>query len=91
MDQKQELGGDSQQKLELPTSVALAWKDSIRKESQRLSGGFSFHAPTAVSGASTAFWSRCSGPIDEASSGGILRDDVLILGGSVVEGKGLRS
>ena len=40
---------DPQQKLELPTSVALTWWDSIRKESQRLSGGFGFHAPTAVS------------------------------------------
>ena len=37
---------------------------------------------------SSAFWSRYSGPIDEASSGEIVLDEVL--GGSVVEGKGLR-
>ena len=38
---------------------------------------------------SSAFWSRYSGPIDEASSGEIVLDDE-VLGGSVVEGKGLR-
>jgi len=63
--------------------------DSIRKESRRLSGGFGFHAPTAVSRVSSAFWSRYSGPIDEASSGEIVLDGE-VLGGSVVEGKGLR-
>ena len=60
------------------------------KKSRRLSGGLSFHAPTAISRASTAFWSRCSGPIDEASSGEVRVDDVLGLGGSVVIGKDLR-
>ena len=61
-----------------------------RKANQRLSGGFGFHAPNNLR-ASTAFWSRCSGPIDEASSGEIIRDDeVLDLGGSVAGGKGLR-
>ena len=38
---------------------------------------------------SSAFWSRYSGPIDEASSGEIVLDGE-VLGGSVVEGKGLR-
>ena len=37
---------DPQQKLIVP---AETWVDSIRKENQRLSGGFGFHAPTAVS------------------------------------------
>ena len=41
--------------------------------------------PNSSLRASSAFWSRCSGPIDEASSGEILLDDdVLGLGGSVV-------
>ena len=65
------------------------------KKSRRLSGGLSFHAPTAISRASTAFWSRCSGPIDEASSGetslGVGVGDVLDVGGRVVEGNGLES
>ena len=46
--------------------------------------------PNSSLGASSAFWSRCSGPIDEASSGEIRVDDVLGLGGSVVIGKDLR-
>ena len=41
--------------------------------------------------ASPASWRRCSGPIDEASSGEIRLDDVVLgLGGSVVVGKDLR-
>ena len=61
-----------------------------RKANQRLSGGFGIHAPHNLR-ASTAFWSRCSGPIDEASSGEIILDEeVLDLGGSVAEGRGLR-
>ena len=46
--------------------------------------------PNSSLRASSAFWSRCSGPIDEASSGEIRVDDVLGLGGSVVIGKDLR-
>ena len=51
--------------------------------------------PQTISRASTAFWSRCSGPIDEASSGetslGVGVGDVLDVGGRVVEGNGLES
>ena len=65
-----------------------------RKANRRLSGGFGFHAPNNLR-ASTAFWSRCSGPIDEASSGetslGVGVGDVLDVGGRVVEGNGLES
>ena len=43
------------------------------------------------SASAAAYPSRCQGPIDEASSGEIiLEDEVLDLGGSVAEGKGLR-
>ena len=69
-------------------------KGFIRKANQRLSGGFGIHAPHNLR-ASTAFWSRCSGPIDEASSGetslGVGVGDVLDVGGRVVEGNGLES
>ena len=43
------------------------------------------------SASAAAYPSRCQGPIDEASSGEIIRDDeVLDLGGNVAGGKGLR-
>ena len=41
--------------------------------------------PHTISASAAAHPSRCQGPIDEASSGEILVDDVLGLGGSVVE------
>ena len=41
--------------------------------------------PNSSLRACSAFWRRCSGPIGEASSGEIRVDDVLGLGGSVVE------
>ena len=43
------------------------------------------------SASAAAYPSRCQGPIGEASSGEIILDDeVLDLGGSVAEGRGLR-
>ena len=41
--------------------------------------------PNSSLRACSAFWRRCSGPIGEASSGEIRVNDVLGLGGSVVE------
>ena len=82
------------QKLEVEDVLAEAWKRFNRKANRRLSGGFGFHAPNNPR-ASTAFWSRCSGPIDEASSGetslGVGVGDVLDVGGRAVEGNGLES
>ena len=90
-DQQQELGElDPQQRLEAAQLAGRNLEILKCKVSQRLGGGFGFHAPRSLR-ASSAFWSRCSGPIDEASSGEISLDDVLGAGGRVVEGKGLES